>query len=324
MTEVCRQVFESGQFILGPNVQKLEELVASMHGYAYGVGVASGTDAIELALRGWSYLRNNSGFNVATVGNSCVATYRAIERSGVCSYKSNIKVMPNGLMDDSVVHHYGCNVIIPVILYGQSSASWLRSIKESCKGSFLLLDAAQGFGCNMEGADAACLSFYPTKNLGCYGDGGMILTNDVELAETLKAMRQYDTELGVNSRLDELQAAILYQKIEAFASGDWHWRQKIASDYLKFLKPSVIQSHYFNLERRFENSFHIFNINTKHRSRLQKRLAEKGIETKIHYTQTYFDLCSIEWCESTLSLPFHPFMSSKDVKEIARIVNKYG
>lgn len=345
-----RRVLDSGWYILGREVAEFEREFAEFLGAAHAIGVANGTDAIELALRA---LGIGAGDTVLTVSHTAVATVAAIERTGaepllvdiapdtftldparleaaiLASAKRRLKAVV-------VVHLYGHPADLPAIL-AIAKAHGLRVIE----------DCAQAHGAMLDGrhagtwGDLAAFSFYPTKNLSALGDGGAVVTSDPALAARVAELRQYgwreryiSAVPGVNSRLDELQAAILRVKLRALAAENAR-RRELARLYSTGLAATPLR-----LPRVRENAEHVFHqyvVRTDRRDALLQHLQACGIPAGIHYPQpvhlqpAYAGRTALgsgglpeteRACREILSLPIHPQLSdeavARVVEEIAR------
>lgn len=290
------RVLRSGWYILGGEVRAFEEAFAAYLGVPYAIGVGNGTDAVELALRAEGV---EAGDRVATVSHTAVATVAAIRRIGAIPVWVDIDESTYTLSPDAfgrvlassrgagvkavvVVHLYGCPADMPAIL----------AIARE-RGLRVVEDCAQAHGASREGrrmgawGDAAAFSFYPTKNLGAMGDGGMVVTRDADTASRLRAWRQYgwverfisSTE-GVNSRLDEVQAAILRELLPGLDAGNRR-RRAIAAVYddglrdVPVIRPVVPAGA--------EHAFHQYVIRVPARQALRDGLRERGVETAVHY-----------------------------------------
>lgn len=289
-----QKVFEKGQFILGEEVSHFEKEFADYCGVKYGVGVASGTDALFLALKAADV---EEGDEVITVSHSFVATALAISSAGarpvfVDIDKETYTIDPN-LVENILRRRKKVKAIIPVHLYGHPAD--MDSIKEIANRYDIIIieDACQAHGAEYKGkkvgsfGELGCFSFYPTKNLGGYGDGGMIVTNEKKFYEKLLLLRNYGEKKkyhhiikGENSRLDEIQAAILRIKLKYL--DEWNKeRIKIASLYKERLKELDIRCP---IEKEgVKHVYHLFVIRTKGRDHLQRFLRDNGIFTNIHY-----------------------------------------
>jgi dTDP-4-amino-4,6-dideoxygalactose transaminase len=335
-----RQVLEAGQFILGPNVAELEKEIAVYLGVKRGVGVASGTDALLLALRA---LEIGEGDEVIVPSYTFFATAGAILLAGatpVC-----VDVEPKNYMID--VQQIAARItprtkaIIPVHLYGHPSD--LSAVMEiaSKHGLKVIEDNAQAIGAEYRGrktgsiGDVACLSFFPSKNLGGCGDGGMVATNDDELADRVRILRthgwrkKYFPEMiGYNSRLDELQAAILRIKLRHL--DEWNERRRyLAEKYNERFAGTGISTPSESADAR--HAYHLYIIEVDDRERVQQDLKEQGVPTAVYYPQPLhltapfakfgygpgdFPI-SERASEHTLSIPFYPEMTEEQLNTVA-------
>jgi len=351
----ARRVFEKGRFILGKELSVFEEEFARYCGVRYGVGVGSGTDALYIALKAAGI---GKGDEVITVPHSFVSTALAISLTGAEPVFVDIdpktcNMNPNALEDllKSRMKKKGGNepikAILPVHLYGHPAE--MDAIMEISRRYHLTVieDACQAHGAEYGGGRVGsfgamgCFSFYPTKNLGCYGDGGMVVTCHKKFYERLLLLRNYGerkkyhhTIKGWNSRLDELQAAILRVKLNHLDQWNEERRQKA------FLYRKLLEGNSVLCPIEEENSrsvYHLFVIRTKRRSSLQAFLKKKGIETLIHYPipihlQRSFkelgyrrgDFPITERCsQEVLSLPFFPGITPPEIKEVANQIRKF-
>jgi len=305
---VVKEVLRSGCYILGPNVRLLEEEIASYCGSKYAVGVASGTDALELSL---AALGVSEGDEVITTPFTFVATAEAIVRVGARPVFVDIKKDTFNIdpvrIKESITER--TRAIVPVHLYGQSAN--MEAILEIAEEYHLKVieDAAQAFGAEYRFSlsrgndgqqrvkkvgslgDAGCLSFFPTKNLAGYGDGGMVLTWDGEIVEKLRKLRVHGTGQqdrysytlrGKNSRLDEIQAAILRVKLKYVE--EWSkMRQQKASLYNKFLGEASIPVKTPLVTSCTTHTYCVYTILTLHRDELKEYLKKKGINCRVYY-----------------------------------------
>ncbi|MDO9712424.1 DegT/DnrJ/EryC1/StrS family aminotransferase [Paracraurococcus lichenis] len=288
----------SGWYILGKEGEAFEREFAAWLGTTRAVGCANGTDALALVLRGMGI---GEGMTVATVSHTAVATVAAIEMAGAVPLLLDIDpdtytMDPDELravLEDPPPGLPPIRAAIAVHLYGQ--ACDLDPMLEACaaNGVALIEDCAQSHGATLHGrklgtfGTAAAFSLYPTKNLGALGDGGVLATDDFELADRIAAIRQYGWKeryvsamVGVNSRLDEVQAAILRVKLTALDAGNAR-RREIAAAYDAALAGGPLAAP----ERRVdaEHVFHQYVLRSPHRSDLMARLRAEGIGTGIHY-----------------------------------------
>lgn len=296
------RVLESGRYILGPEVENFEREFAAYIGVKYAVGVGSGTDAIEIALRSCGI---KHGDIVLTVSHTAVATIAAIERCGAtpffididpatyCMDANKLQYALSKLSKLSDPNNLKAKAVIPVHLYGHPAD--IGNIKEIARhaGLFIIEDCAQAHGSEYEGKKVGCwgnlgaFSFYPTKNIGALGDGGIVVTDNIKLYRKSKMLREYgwkqrySSELaGINSRLDEIQAAVLRVKLKHLDE-DNSGRQKIADLYRQSLDDNRISLP--RCSQKAKHVYHQFVIYTKYRDRIQKHLNNVGIGTLVHY-----------------------------------------
>ena len=288
------RVMRGERYILGTEVAALEKEFAEYIGTTHAIGVANGTDAIELALRA---LGIGPGDEVVTVSHTAVATIAAIESAGATPVLVDIDpdyytLNPSQLSD---VLSERTKVVIAVHLYGQ--AADIDAIQKFCQqhGLAFIEDVSQAHGATWSGkrlgsfGDIACFSCYPTKNLGAIGDAGLITTNKDELAEKVRGLRQYGWALnhytsefpGKNSRLDELQAAILRVKLKYLDESSAQ-RQEIADRYQSALA-EVSGLKLPQTRQEAEHVYHLFVVQADRRSELQQYLQSKGVMAGIHY-----------------------------------------
>jgi dTDP-4-amino-4,6-dideoxygalactose transaminase len=289
--QAIESVLESGSLILGPCVARFEAAMCEMLGGGHAVGVGNGTDAIAIALRA---LHVSAGDEVITVANTAVATISAIGMVGAKPVFCDIN--PDTLQMDPEQIERRINprtrAIIPVHLYGNAADMAAITRIASLYGLYVIEDCAQACGTLLHGrpsgtwGDIGCFSFYPTKNLGAYGDGGLCYTRKRELANAMRQIRSYGCAAGanalregVNSRLDELQAAILDVKLKHLA----HWvreRQRVAEVYRAHLPASCRVP---SATDGAQQSYHLFVIETDCREQIAAGLRTAGIETTVHY-----------------------------------------
>jgi dTDP-4-amino-4,6-dideoxygalactose transaminase len=295
--ETIRQTLDSGWYILGGQARDFEREFAAYLGAKRCVGVASGTDALHLALRAVGV---GAGDAVITVAHTAVATVAAIEMAGASPLLVDIDpatftISPEAV-EDAVKNHRDLphiKAILPVHLYGLPAD--MRAICDIARRYDLIIveDCAQAHGAMIDGlrvgvfGAAAAFSFYPTKNLGALGDGGAVVTNDAEVAERVGLLREYGwreryvSDLpGFNSRLDELQAAILRVKLK-YLDEENARRREIAQIYDERLAPTPLRAP----ERLggFESVYHQYVARCDGRDGLRERLREQGVGTLVHY-----------------------------------------
>ncbi|WP_236019779.1 DegT/DnrJ/EryC1/StrS family aminotransferase [Sabulicella rubraurantiaca] len=292
------RALESGWYILGKEGEAFEREFAEWVGLPRAVGCANGTDALMLILRGMGI---GEGSTVVTVSHTAVATVAAIEMTGATPLLLDIDpdtytMDPDELravLEDPPPGLPPIRAVIPVHIYGQ--AVHLKPMLEACRdaGVMLIEDCAQCHGARLDGqmlgtlGDAAAFSLYPTKNLGALGDGGILATRDPELADRIAAIRQYGWKrryisdlIGVNSRLDEVQAAVLRVKLKHLDRQNAR-RREIAAAYDAALAGTGLTPPF----RRpgAEHVYHLYVLRHAERDALMARLKEQGIGTGIHY-----------------------------------------
>jgi dTDP-4-amino-4,6-dideoxygalactose transaminase len=340
MLQIIQRVLKSGWFILGEETKQFEYEFSKYIGAKFGIGVNSGSDALYLAVKS---LGISTGDEVITVSHTMISTVDAITRNGAKPIFVDIDP-ETYLMDVSKVEAEisdKTRAILPVHLYGQSvDMDRLMEIAEKY-GLYVIEDACQAHGAKYRNAkvgsigDIGCFSFYPTKNLGAYGDGGMLTTSNKELADKLKRMRNYGQSakyyhdfVGVNSRLDEIQAAILRSKLRHL--DEWNEkRRKTAKLYNDLLFNTEVTTP---IEKDYaKHVYHLYVIKHKHRDKLQEYLLKQGVQTLIHYpipvhNQRAFmrsDKLPIteKICSEILSLPIYPWLKEDEVKTISEHIH---
>jgi dTDP-4-amino-4,6-dideoxygalactose transaminase len=345
LNAAIRRVFDAGTFILGNEVTDFESAFASYCGCKFAVGVASGTEALQLALMASGI---TVGDEVILPAFTAAPTALAVSLSGATPVFVDID--PGTCTIDpgkiSVAITKKTRAIIPVHLYG--NVARMDSILTIAQTHKLLVieDACQAHGAQFQDhkvgtlGDLGCFSFYPTKNLGAYGDGGMIVTNSSTLFERLKVLRNLGQKnrdqhvtVGLNSRLDELQASILSVKL--FKLDQWnHRRQEISTLYDELLEPYVITLSKYD---EAKPAYHIYTIRTEARNELQAFLHKQQIQTLIHYPlplhmqEAFISvrfppgsmLAAEQASQGTLSLPIYPQLMDKQVQTVADAVAKF-
>ena len=345
--QAIQEVLESGWFVLGENVAAFEREFASYCGVRFGIGVGSGTEALHLALLACGI---QPGDEVITVPNTAVPTLSAISFAGAIPVLVDIR--PDSYnMDPSKIEAKispRTRAILPVHLFGQ--AADLDPILEIANKYQLKVveDACQAHGTEYKGkkvgtfGHAAAFSFYPTKNLGAYGDGGMVVTNDEQVFNKVWLLRNYGQKeryyhsiKGYNSRLDELQAAILRVKLKRLDA--WNEaRRKLASLYNQLLKESGVVTPQ---EMEYgKHIYHLYVVRTTMRDKLRDFLQSQGIGTLIHYPipahlqESYLDLglqkgslpVAERYAEEIVSLPMYPELSPRDVGRVAELIKDFS
>jgi dTDP-4-amino-4,6-dideoxygalactose transaminase len=288
-----RRVMESGWYILGEEVEAFEREFAAYCGAKHCVGVGNGLDALILILRGYEIGIDSE---VIVPANTYIATWLAVSYVGA----TPVPVEPDlqtynldpGRIEDAITAR--TRAIIPVHLYGQTAE--MEAIRDIAlrHGLKVIEDAAQAHGAAYQGkragnlGDAAAFSFYPTKNLGAFGDAGAVVTNDDGIADRVRVLRNYGSKVkyynevkGINSRLDPIQAGFLRVKLKHL--DEWNRRRRnVAQQYLEALngRPDLILP---GIARGAEPAWHLFVLRHFRRDKLQKHLNESGIGTLVHY-----------------------------------------
>ncbi len=340
------KVFSKTNFIRGENVDLIEKNIADYIGVKYAVSCNSGTDALHFALKS---IGISAGDEVITTPFTFVSTIEAIMYLGAKPVFADINLESYNIDKEEILKKITkkTKAILPVHLFGNPVN--IKSIRSEIGNNDIKIieDCAQSFGaginCQRTGSigDIGCFSFYPTKNLGCYGDGGMVTTNSKELYENIKKIANHGSSkryhhdiIGYNSRLDEIQAAILNVKIKYIDKYNL-MRSKLASIYDKNLKN---QSEII-LPKKDANSFHVYHqytINTKLRDKIQSGLKENDIGSAIYYPislenqnvykSTFKDgqICinSNYLSKTCLSLPMYPHLKEESVIYICDVIKK--
>lgn len=331
------RVLESGTYILGEEVEAFEHAFSNYCGVKWGVGVGSGTDALVLALRAAAI---GQGDEVITVSHTALATVAAVIAANATPVLVDVDpvfyTIEPAFIEAAITPR--TKAIIAVHLYGQSAdLDPIKTIADR-HGLLLIEDCAQAAGGSYHGrrlggiGHVGCFSFYPTKNLGAIGDGGMVVTGDSNLAERVRRLRQYgwnerrETEsVGSNSRLDPIQAAILNAKLthldadnarRAAIAGRYHARLANSGLGLPSARPNT------------QNAYHLYVVTSDRRDRLRSELAARGVGTSVHYPKPahrhegYAEHLIVpraglpvseELARTVLSLPMYPELSDTDV-----------
>lgn len=348
LIEACTKVIDSGWYIQGNECKEFEAEFANYCGTKYAIGVANGLDALILILRAYKELGfMNDGDEVIVPSNTYIASILAISQNNLVP----VLVEPDintYLIDPSKIEEKitsKTKAILPVHLYGQTCE--MDAINEIAKKHNLKVieDSAQSHGAYYKDkrsgnlGDASGFSFYPGKNLGALGDGGAVTTNDEELANTIKALGNYGSHKkyenlyqGINSRLDEMQAAMLRVKLR-YLDNEVEKRREIANYYLQNIKNDNIILP--TVREQDNHVWHLFVIRTNKRDELQKYLLDNGIQTLIHYPiPPHKQNAYQEWKNESypiseqihdeiLSLPISGVQSLEDTKKIVQVLNEY-
>lgn len=330
------RVLAHGQYILGPEVAELEEKLAAFVGAKYCISVANGTDALQIAQMA---LGIGPGDEVITPGFTYIATAETVALLGAKPVYVDVDPrtynLDPQLLEAAITPR--TKAIIPVSLYGQCADFDAINAVAAKHGIAVIEDAAQSFGATYKGKRScnlttiACTSFFPSKPLGCYGDGGAIFTNDDELAKVMRQVarhgqdrRYHHVRVGVNSRLDTLQAAILLPKLEIFER-ELEQRQQVALQYQRLLDAAGIAAPF--VEQSNASAWAQYTVQVEGRDAVQEMLKAAGIPTAVHYPIPLNKQPAVADADARLpvgdaiaqrvmSLPMHPYMSLADQEKI--------
>ncbi|WP_289665854.1 DegT/DnrJ/EryC1/StrS family aminotransferase [Flavobacterium panacagri] len=347
--EKLELVLNNGWYILGQEVENFEEAFAQYCNSKYCIGVGNGFDALVLIFKGYIELgKLKKGDEVIVPANTYIASILAILQADLVPVLVEPRLETYNINPDLIEEKITSKTkaILAVHLYGQLAE--MEKINEiAAKHNLIVVqDCAQSHGIinnkqltinNLKSASA--YSFYPGKNLGCLGDGGAISTNDAELAKVLLSLRNYGSEkkyhnefIGVNSRLDELQAGFLNLKLPNL-DADNEKRRNIAKRYLTEIRNDKIELPFWDFSNN--HVFHLFVIRTQNREKLQEYLAQHNIQTVIHYPiPPHKQKAFSEWNDlsfpitekihkEVLSLPISPVLMEQEVDFIIEILNQY-
>jgi dTDP-3-amino-3,4,6-trideoxy-alpha-D-glucose transaminase len=350
LTEAAARVIESGAYILGPEVESFELEWARFCGVGAAAGTASGTDALALALIASGALRQPLQDEVITSTLTSAYTALAILNAGAVPVFADIDPQTYTIDPEAIekVITERTRAILPVHLYGQMAD--LKSINEIASHYKLAVieDAAQAHGARWQGKSAgahslaAAFSFYPTKNLGALGDGGVVVSNDAELIARVRVLRQgghlkalQEGRAGLNSRLDEVQAALLRVKLKHLERWN-NQRRTLAQLYRERLRNSPRTCLPLAPSHPEAHVYHLYVTQHPERTRLRHHLAERGIETMIHYPyllhqQPLFrrhEQISLpvaeQVAEKILSLPLYPQLSAEEAGAVCDAIIEFG
>lgn len=335
-----QRVLDHGQYILGPEVAELEEKLCAYTGAKHCITVANGTDALQIAQMAFGV---GPGDEVITPGFTYIATAETVALLGAKPVYVDIDPrtynLDPALLEAAITPR--TKAIIPVSLYGQCADMDTINAIAAKHGIPVIEDAAQSFGASYKGrkscnlSTVACTSFFPSKPLGCYGDGGAIFTSDDELAKVLRQIarhgqdrRYHHIRVGINSRLDTLQAAILLPKLDVFPS-ELEQRQELAHNYSSLFGEAGICTPF--VETHNHSAWAQYTLQVKNRDVLQTELKEQGVPTVVHYPTPLNKQPAVgdsrahlpvgdAVAEKVMSLPFHPYMRKDDIEKVVRAV----
>lgn len=339
-----KDILDKGWYLQGEENENFTKNFANFCGTKFALGVANGLDALNLIIKAYGF---GNGDEIIVPANTYIATILAISENGCIPILVEPDIKTYNINPDSIEEKITTKTkaIMVVHLYGQAvqmEKIWKIAKKYNLK---IIEDSAQAHGAiyqeNRTGniGDASGFSFYPGKNLGCIGDGGAVTTNDEELFNKIKAIANYGSDRkyhhiykGVNSRLDEIQAAVLDVKLKHLDS-DNNKRREISKYYRENIKNSKIILPETYDEK--SHVWHIFAVRTHNRDEFQKYLTEKGIQTIIHYpTPPHKQGAYKEWNNlsfpiteeihnTILSLPISPVMTDSEIEKVVEVVNEY-
>ena len=346
--EKLKSVLENGWYILGNEVAVFENSFANYCGTKHCIGVGNGFDALVLIFKAYIQLgKLQKGDEVIVPANTYIASVLAIIQADLVPVLVEPKLETYNLDPDLISEKITSKTkaILAVHLYGQLAEMDKINAIAAENNLLVIEDAAQAHGAISDFgkagnlSNAAAFSFYPGKNLGALGDGGAVVTNDDALAKTLQSLRNYGSEakyknefIGVNSRLDELQAAFLNVKLPHLDAEN-NIRRAIAKRYLVEIKNDKLALPFWNLTEN--HVFHLFVVRTENRDDLQRFLLEKGIQTMIHYPiPSHQQKAFSNWNhlsfpitekmhKEVLSLPISPVMTMDEVDFVVSILNTY-
>lgn len=332
-----QKVLAHGIYILGPEVEELEQKLNEFVGTNHCISCANGTDALQIAMMA---LGIKPGDEVIIPGFTYIATAETVALLGAKPVYVDVDVRTYNLDPAHLEKHITTRTkaIMPVSLYGQCADFDSINAIAAKHGIMVIEDAAQSFGATHKGkrscnvSSIACTSFFPSKPLGCYGDGGAIFTNDDQLALVMRQIarhgqdrRYHHIRVGVNSRLDTLQAAILLPKLEILET-EIALRQQVAARYTELLAPTGFSTTPY-IEAKNSSVYAQYTIRVRDRDAVQVKLKQRGIPTAVHYPLPLNKQPAVAdknaklpvgdlLADEVLSLPMHPYLSHADQKKI--------
>ena len=344
LDQAVNETLKSGNFVLGEEVKKFEEDFSNYIGSKYSVGVNSGSDALFFAVKALGIGKDDE---VITVSHTFISTVDAIVKNGAKPVFVDIDpgtyCIDASKIEDKITEK--TKAILPVHLYGHPAD--MGHIQEIAReyGLFLIEDGCQAHGAEYNGkkvgsiGDIGCFSFYPTKNLGAWGDGGITVTDNEEIKEKLRLLRNYGQSeknyhdyVGYNSRLDEIQAAVLRVKLKHID----YWnerRRKVAMSYNELLE-DVVKPLEMNYAKHV---YHLYVVRHRQRDKIRQHLLYNKIQSQIHYPcpvhnqKAYFNHgyslklpITEKITGEILSLPMHPWLQEIDIERICNCIKKVG
>ncbi|MGX5685023.1 DegT/DnrJ/EryC1/StrS family aminotransferase [Chryseobacterium cucumeris] len=343
------EVFRSGWYLLGEKTQTFENNLASYIGVSHAIGVANGLDALRLILRAYIELGvMNAGDEIIVPSNTYIASILAISDNGLVPILVEPEINTYNIDISKIEEKITLKTKAVLIVHLQGRIVFSDELKQIAEKHHLKIieDNAQAIGAEWNGiksgnlGDAAGFSFYPGKNLGALGDAGAVTTNDETLAKTIRALANYGSNQkyiniykGLNSRLDEIQAAVLDVKLK-YIDHENKIRREIAKRFINEIKnPYIILPE--SPENEGEHVWHVFVIRSERRDELQAHLTENGIQTLIHYpvpphqqdAYKEWNLLSFPVSEKihkeVLSLPISPVMNKEEINMIINCLNQF-
>ena len=337
-----QNVLTHGQYILGPEVKELEEKLAAYVGAKYCITCANGTDALQIVQMAFGI---GPGDEVITPGFTYIATAETVAVLGATPVYVDVNPETYNLdvekLEAAITPR--TKAIIPVSLYGQCADFDAINAIAAKYNLPVIEDAAQSFGATYKGrkscnlSTVACTSFFPSKPLGCYGDGGAIFTNDEELAKVIRQIarhgqdrRYHHIRVGVNSRLDTIQAAILLPKL-AILDDEMQARQRVADTYTKLFNQAGILTTPF-IEVHNQSAWAQYTIQVDHRDEVQEKLKVQGIPTAVHYPVPLNKQPAVAngnailpvgdaIADRVMSLPMHPYIVGANLEKIVGVLS---
>lgn len=346
LIEACTRVIDSGWYIAGNELAEFEKEFAAYCGVKHCIGVANGLDSLVLTFRAWKELgKLKDGDEVIVPANTYIASILAITENRL----KPVLVEPDEVTFNLCPSNVAIAItprtraILPVHLYGQlANMKEIMAIAEQ-NNLLVLEDSAQAHGASLNGQKAGSwghasgFSFYPGKNLGALGDGGAVTTNDDVLAETLRALRNYGSHekyknlyQGVNSRLDEMQAAMLRVKL-SHLNNEICERRAVADQYMHGITNNKVRLPHVETD----HVWHLFVVRVMHRVEFQNYLFQQGVQTLVHYPipphkqQAFHDWSCMSFPvteqihDQVVSLPIGPNMTNEMVQKIIKLINDY-
>lgn len=351
ITNKIDKIIDKTSFIMGQEVKELENNLSSMFDSRSVISCANGTDALSLSLMALGLTKNSTVFvtNYSYISTAEVILLNNLKPCFVDIELENFNICPNSLekmIKNSLKKKKKISAIISVDLYGAPANHLLISKLAKKYNLKYIIDGAQGLGCKIKGkfsnyySDIYTTSFFPTKPLGCFGDGGAIFTNNLKISKKINSLKFHGKgknkndhiAVGLNSRLDTIQAIILNEKLKNFQNKTLI-RKKIANEYLKKIdNPQVVLPKY---EKNFDSVFSLFTLKVKKRKKFINFLKKNQIQTGIYYDKVFTDqkvfkkfdqrklINSQKISKTSVSIPCHDKLTSKEVKKIIKVINSF-